>query len=238
MKKLMMISGLLILSYFPFAQARDGTAELKLAGVGERAASIYLPYSTEVVMKALESYVSSNIEKNGKDSSKFLLSKNTLLVKNNPGADMHFSIGPRGGNYPEQTVIYLKLNSELSNSYDPANKQVLFSMAEAKEYLDNLAIAIQPFAKDLQIKLQTKNLADASAKKVELIETGDKLAQNGKQMEKRLLNVKGRRKVDRLSRQITENRHQLDRNIVEQRNQDDEIERQKASLALLMSISK
>ena len=56
------------------------------------------------------------------------------------------------------------------------------NMQDAKDYLDNLAIAIRPYASDLQLKLQQKNLSDAQDNNRSLITEGNKLEEERKKI--------------------------------------------------------
>jgi hypothetical protein len=56
------------------------------------------------------------------------------------------------------------------------------NMQDARDYLDNLAIAIKPYASDLQLKLQQKNLSDAQDNNRSLITEGNKLEEERKKI--------------------------------------------------------
>ena len=165
MKRLFVATGFLFLCGFVFGQAKDGTAELQKMAASHPAALIYLPYSPEVVQKALANYLSESsdyLRESGENQDEkvkgYLLSSNTLIVKSNKtGADMHFIIGLKNDSNKYESGIYLKLNS-FSNEDNSWEKPTQFDMQDAKDYLDNLAIAIKPYASDLQLKLQQKNL--------------------------------------------------------------------------------
>ena len=57
------------------------------------------------------------------------------------------------------------------------------NMQDAKDYLDNLATAIKPYASDLQLKLQKKNLSDAQDNNRSLITEGNKLEEERKNIQ-------------------------------------------------------
>jgi len=165
MKRLFVATGFLFLFGFVFGQSKDGTAELQKMPASHPAALIYLPYSPEVVQKALANYLyesSDYLRESGENQDEkvkaYLLSSNTLIVKSNKtGADMHFISGLKNDSNKYESGIYLKLNS-FSNEDNSWGKPMQFDMQDAKDYLDNLAIAIKPYASDLQLKLQQKNL--------------------------------------------------------------------------------
>ena len=57
------------------------------------------------------------------------------------------------------------------------------NMQDARDYLDNLAIAIKPYASDLQLKLQQKNLSDAQDNNRSLITEGNRLEEERKNIQ-------------------------------------------------------
>ena len=83
------------------------------------------------------------------------------------------------------------------------------NMQDAKDYLDNLAVAIKPYASDLQLKSQQKNLSEAQVKNKSLVAEGNKLEEERKnnqvqmgenesyKKEKGLAERKTERQVDR-----------------------------------------
>jgi hypothetical protein len=115
MKKLFVVTGFLFLCGYAIGQAKDGTADLQSTASSQPAASIYLPYSPEVVKKALNNYLSQTSDREQKNAKGYLLSSNTLIVKNNKSdADMHFVIGLKDPTTINESVVYLKLNSPSS----------------------------------------------------------------------------------------------------------------------------
>src|SRR5690349_4758639 len=112
MKRSFVATGFLFLSGFAIGQAKDGTVEFQKMVTSHPAALIYLPYSPEVAQKSLANYLSENSEKQQQNAKGYLLSSNTLIVRNNKsGADMHFVIGLKNDSNKNESVIYLKLNS-------------------------------------------------------------------------------------------------------------------------------
>jgi hypothetical protein len=63
---------------------------------------------------------------------------------------MCFEIGAKDIQHPNESVVYLKLNSFNRDLNDQAtNTPIRFDIQQAKDYLDNLAVAIQPYAADM-----------------------------------------------------------------------------------------
>lgn len=233
MKKLLVVTGFLFLYGYAFGQAKDGTAELQTAAASQPAASIYLRYSPEVVKKALNNYLSQTSDRQQKNARGYLISSNTIIVKNNEnGSDMHFVIGLRDPANINESVVYLKLNSSL-NYPSSTQAETLFDMQDAKDYLDNLAIAIKPYAGKLQLELQQKNLADARNKNTSLIQQGDKLDQKGKNIQIKIGENENYKRDKSLARRKAKNDRLINENLAAQLNLSNDIAKQMAALGLL-----
>ena len=240
MKRLLIATGFLFLCGFVIGQAKDGTEELQKIATSHPAALIYLPYSPEVVQKALANYLSESsdyLRESGENQDEkvkgYLLSSNTLIVKSNKtGADMHFIIGLKNDNNKYESGIYLKLNS-FSNEDNSWGKPMQFDMQAAKDYLDNLAIAIKPYASELQLKLQQKNLSDAQDKHTSLITEGNKLEEERKKIQVKIDENKSAKNETRLVERKIKNERLIDENLTARLNLSDDIIKQIAALALL-----
>jgi hypothetical protein len=234
MKKLLFVSGILMLSCYAMGQARDGTAELKQSGKAEQAVMIDLPYAPAVVESALTDYLSKTTIKEQKNATGFLLSCNTLLVKNNiKGAEIVFQVGAKDYSRTNESVIYLKLNSNVQSSDNYGSTENHFDMSDAMNYLENLAIAIRPYATDMQLKLQKKDLKNAQEKSLYLTQQGVKLEQNRKQIVKDMSSNNTDKKTADLIRRKTKNTQQIDMNIAAKARNDKEIDGQISALASL-----
>ena len=233
MKKLFVATGLLFLCGYAIGQAKDGTADLQLTTASQPAASIYLPYSPKVVEKALANYISKVSEREQRNANGYLLSSNTLIVKNNKsGSDMRFIIGLKDPKNVNESVVYLKLNST-SNYADSSQTATQFDMQDAKDYLDNLAIAIKPYASKLQLELQQKNLTDAQNKSTLLIQQGDKLEQQRKNIQIKIGENENYKRDKGLARRKVKNDRLMNENLAAQLNLSNDIAKQMAALGLL-----
>ncbi len=235
MKRLFSATGFLFLCGFAIGQAKDGTAEFQKMATPQPAALIYLPYSPEVVQKALADYLLKTGDKQQENAKGYLLSYNTFIVKNNKsGADMHFAIGLKNQDTMtiNESAIYLKLNS-FSNDENATGEAILFSMQDAKDYLNNLAIAIKPYASDLQLKLQQKNLSDAQDKNRSLITEGYKLEEERKKIQVQIGENENYKKDKGLVERKAKNDKLIDENLTARLNLSNDIAKQIASLALL-----
>lgn len=232
MKKLFVVTGFLFLCGYAIGQAKDGTAELQSAS-SQPAALIYLPYAPEVVKNALNNYLSQTTDRQQKNAKGYLLSSNTLIVKNNKSdADMHFVIGLKDPTNINESVVYLKLNAS-SNYLDSAQTSTRFDMQDAKDYLDNLAIAIKPYASKLQLELQQKKLADARNKNTALVQEGDKLEQKRKNIQIKIGENENYKRDKGLARRKAKNDKLINENLTAQLNLSNDIAKQMAALALL-----
>jgi hypothetical protein len=233
MKNLFLASGFLFLCGFAIGQAKDGTSELQQIGKQQPAALIYLPYSPEVVKKALNDYLSKSSDKQQKNAKGYLLSSNTLIVKSNKSsADMHFLIGLKDPNNKNQSAIYLKLNSS-SNYADSAQTDIKFEMQDAKDYLNNLAVAIKPYASRLQSELQQKNLSDAKDKNTFLVLEGNKLEEQRKKIQVQIGENENYKRDKGLARKKTKNDRLIEENLTARLQSSNDITEQIAALTLL-----
>jgi hypothetical protein len=237
MKNILGTISILFLSVVVFGQAKYGNVEIRKVISSEPAVFIYLPYSPAVVNHALNAYVSNTIKA---DKTKdYLLASNTELAKNNTdGANFIFNIGLKDETNPNETVVYMKLNSTVEASYPitvaKVAKKVTFDEQQAIDFLNNFAIAIQPYATNLQIKTQKKNLQLAQEKYEALKKQGIKLEQERQD----LINNYSKNTSRKISRRQLINHQKLETNQVEQAKQMRELDNQKASFASSISYNK
>jgi hypothetical protein len=145
---------------------------------------------------------------------------------------MHFVIGLKDPTNINESVVYLKLNSS-SNYLDSAQTSTHFDMQDAKDYLDNLAVAIKPYASKLQLELQQKKLADARNKNTALVQEGDKLEQKRKNIQIKIGENENYKRDKGLARRKAKNDKLINENLTAQLNLSNDIAKQMAALALL-----
>jgi hypothetical protein len=145
---------------------------------------------------------------------------------------MNFAIGLRDQSTINESVIFLKLNS-FSKDENSTGQAIQFDMQDAKDYLDNLAIAIKPYASDLQLKLRQKNLSDAYDKNRSLITEGNKLEEERKKIQVQIGENKSAKKETRLVERKIKNQSLIDENLTARLNLGNDIAKQIAELALL-----
>ncbi len=235
MKNLFFAFVLLLLSGCAFGQARDGTADLKKTGFSENAVLIYLPYSSDVVKQALQDFVLKASKNKNRDTVSFKLASNTELAeKNIKNADMHFEIGNKDNLHPNESVVYLKLRSSVETNNGTGETDFLFDKQQAIDFLNNFAIAIKPYATDMQLQFQKDNLAYAEKRNDVLIKQGNKLEK--RKSASNLLttdNLTNRASGNRAKRE-RHNQQLIDENLTAQASQRIEIDNQKSSLHLLL----
>jgi hypothetical protein len=231
MKKTFLLICMALLCAFAFGQPAIGTENRMDPVLQQPYVMIYLPYSPQVIIAAMENYKyeRQNTKELAAYPKTYQPFDETLLIRNNPSADLLFEIGLKNAGNENVSVVYLMLNSP----NDEYGRQTRFDMEQAKAYLDNLAIAIRTNALREQIKRQTAELSKANTIQLGLIADGDKLHAKKADL---LLNPSSnsKRNVDRnrlLDEQIAENRSS-------QVMQELKIERQKADLKILMVAEK
>ena len=234
MKNSLFLTSFLFLCAYAFGQARDGTRELQQTTNPEQAAVIYLPYSPQVFRHALTNYLSKTRDKEKGNGEQYLLSSNTLLVKTNvSNADMHFLVGLKDPANKNETVVYLKLKSSFPNENYTEFTDVQFNMQQAKDYLDNLAVAIEPYASKLQLKLQQRTLSDAWGKDKSLVIEGNKLEEKRKKIKDQIDTSANSGKDKGLAKRKIKNDRLIDANLAARENLSNDITKQIVALALL-----
>ena len=233
MKKTLLLSPMAFLCAFVFGQPAIGTESRIDPVLQQPYAMIFLPYSPQVVIAAMENYKYENQNKKQRvaNPQNYQSFRETSLIRNNPNTDLLFQIGQKNSGNKNISAVYLMLNSPSEGYYSA--KQTCFDMEQAKAYLDNLAVAIQTYALDQQIKSQTSDLSKANAKQLVLVADGYKLDAKKADL-LRNPSSSDKRNVDRnkvLDQQIAENKSS-------QLMQALEIEKQKEGLRTLMTAGK
>ena len=86
------------------------------------------------------------------------------------------------------------------------------NMQDARDYLDNLAVAIKPYASDLQLKLQQKNLPEVQVKNKSLVAEGNKLEEERKNIQAQIGENESYKKEKGLAERKTKNDRLIDEN--------------------------
>lgn len=164
------VSTVLLLSLAVIGQARDGTPEFQKFRKAETVLAINLPYAPEVVIKAFKAYLLKNSYNEQLRAKNYLLSANTALIKTNPDFDLIFEVTEKNSTEPDQSIVYFNMNPTPVQRMDyNVSSNPDYNKDEVLSYLNNLAVAIQPYAKDLQMDLQVRSL-DKSERSVAKLE--------------------------------------------------------------------
>ena len=235
MKKLIVLSGYLLLHLVVLSQPIGMPGNSQNTLNSESKVLINLPYSSDVVVSALSDYLSKSGKKQQNAAQGYLLSANTLLVKRNKAdADLHFAIDNKSANNKYASVIYLKLQSTVSED-NFRETTVNFDRNDAQDYLDNLAIAIQPYARKLQIQHQQEWLSQSITRMSDLVEKGKELELERIEIEGRLSANTTLKQKNRLQKKKLENDAAININSRDQLTQSYDITQQISSLDKLLN---
>ena len=163
LKRTLVLVSTILLFVFVFGQPAVGV-DTRFNGVPPQpCALIFLPYSPQIVIEAMENYKNEKQNNKSKDPQNYQPFRETSLIRNKSiDVDLKFEIGLKNSENKNISVVYLLLNEENS-------------MEDARAYLDNLAVAIQTYASNQQIKLQTSELGKANKKQADLVASGSNL---------------------------------------------------------------
>lgn len=235
MKKLLLGTAWIFWCGAAIGQSIENKVVVKNTVVSEPAASLYLPYAPEVVRLSLTNYVGKSDNDKKSKAGGYLSTDNTLIAKNNSsGADMHFLIGQKDVDSKNESIIFLKLNSFSYNTNTGMIENVQFQMKDAKAYLDNLAIAIRPFATEQQLKWQQKQLEEAKFMHGYLLEEKKLLDLRASKLNLQMNAGKSRIATQRLTRKKEKNDLLLSENAAALLLSDQDIARQTAALEVLL----
>jgi hypothetical protein len=209
MKKSIVSFTVLLISVFSYSQAQEGTVEYQKKT--QPAAVIELPYPPSFVDAAMNDYLSKKGKSRSNDIKGFATFRNTSPVQNDSvNADLYFKTERKSRKEKEVTVLSLLVmpTDEQTN----AKNLHYLNMEEAKNYLNDLAYAIDAYNLELTIKDQNDAVIKAEAKYKNLLNDAEELE----------------KKRTAFDKKIADNSH-------EQQQQLKEIENQKQKLSQLVS---
>lgn len=156
----------LVLSITVFGQAQESTIpQLSKATGLLMAAKIDLPYAPQVVIEVIKQFVQVSGKANQREAVGYKLSENTQLAKSNlNSADLHCYV-QRKNNNPNETELYLQLQSFTLNK-DNSKAVYYFNIEDAKDYLNNLKLAVARDATVLQRQFQSDELIKCKKRSV------------------------------------------------------------------------
>lgn len=232
-KKVSLLTGLLLLGGYAIPQARDGTAMFQKK-LSQPAAIISLPYTPKITKAAFQDYLSKTSNKDQEKAKTYLLSANTKIAKaNTSDADMHFFIGQGDSQNKNGSVIYLKLNSFSRYENNLRSLPIQFDMEKAIDYLDNLAIAIKPYATELQKKWQQKVQANSQKTFNLLVEECKRLDMKKTTIQLKIDQNKNAKRADGLRKDMVEVEKKISENVTSRTKLEYNIAQQAIALASL-----
>jgi len=209
MKRILILSMILISANLVFAQATEGMVTYQKKQ--QSAAVITLPYSTDVVSAVMNDYLSKK-GSSGTDIKGFKTYRNTQLLDNDStNADLYFKIERTNRREKDQSTVSLMVgtpNEDIANR----NPGAQLGMEQAKTFLNNLV----PVMAAHNLELQINNLNDAVIRE-----------------EKKSLSLKN--DGQDLMKRKSDIERKIEGNKQDQEKQDAEVEKQKQALALLIS---
>ena len=188
MKRLLTITGMLLISAIIYGQAREGTVEyLKIQ---QPAAFIELPYETHIINEAMNDYLSKKGKSRVDDLKGFTTYRNTQSVgKDSVNADLYFKVERRNKQEKEVSIIYLLL-TEPKEGLVTVNNVHHLNMEQARVFLDELAPAIEAYNLELLIKHQNESIIKVESKFKTLMDDASDLEKRRATVENNILENK------------------------------------------------
>lgn len=216
MKRTILSFFMLTISLALFAQATEGTVEYQK--IQQPAAVIELPYTPDIVIDALNSYLSKKGKSKSGDIKGFTTYRNTeATVNDSTNADLYFKMERKSRKEKEVTVVSLLLTVPVDGTASESLHHL--NMEQAKSYLNGLVSTIEGYSLEQDIKKQNESVVKSETKYRKLREDGDDFEKKRVSIEKNL----------------EENKTNIQQNKSELQAQSREIEVQKQRLADLVS---
>ncbi|HRO42117.1 MAG TPA: hypothetical protein PL009_04750 [Flavipsychrobacter sp.] len=153
---------MLSITNLAIAQAQEGTVRYKKAE--QPAAVIELPYPPDIIIEAMNEYLSKKGKSKATDIKGFKTFRNTeVLSTKTDNADLYFKIERKSRQDKETSFISLLLTQPKDQEEADKNLHYL-NMEQAKTYLNELVPAIAAYNLEQNIIQQNKNVITAEAK--------------------------------------------------------------------------
>ena len=187
MKKTILFLSILLISLLGYGQAQEGTIEYQKRL--QPAAVIELPYPPSVVDAAMNDYLSKRGRSRSNDIKGFSTFRNTQPVATDSvNADLYFNTERKSRKEKEVTVVSL-LVMPAETQANTGNLHYL-DMNAAKNYLNDLAYAIDAYNLELTIKDQNDAVIKAETKYKSLVNDGDDLEKKRTALDKKIADNK------------------------------------------------
>lgn len=188
MKKSIVSFTVLLISVFSYSQAQEGTVEYQKKT--QPAAVIELPYPPSFVDAAMNDYLSKKGKSRSNDIKGFATFRNTSPVQNDSvNADLYFKTERKSRKEKEVTVISLLVVMPMDEQTNAGNLHYL-DMNDAKNYLNDLAYAIDAYNLELTIRDQNDAVMKAEAKYKTLVNDGEELEKKRIAIDKKIADNK------------------------------------------------
>ena len=172
MKKTIVSFSVLLVSVFSYGQAQEGRVEYQKKT--QPAAVIELPYAPSVVDAAMNDYLSKKGKSRSNNIKGFATFRNTNSIQGDSvNADLYFKTERKSRKEKEVTVISL-LVMPMDEQTNAGSLHYL-NMNDAKNYLNDLAYAIDAYNLELTIKDQNDAVIKAETKYKNLVSDGEEL---------------------------------------------------------------
>jgi hypothetical protein len=187
MKKIVLFFSILSISILSYGQAYEGGVEYQKKM--QSAAVIELPYSLSVVNAAMNDYLSKKGRSRKDDVKGFSTFRNTQPLQNDSlNADLYFKAERKSRKEKEITMVSLLVMP--TDAQSNASNLHYLGMNDAKNYLNDLAVAIDAYNLELTIKDQNDAVIKAEAKYKNLTNEGEDLENKRTAIEKKIADNK------------------------------------------------
>jgi hypothetical protein len=187
MKKTILFPLVWLISVFSYGQAQESTVEYQKKM--QPAAVIELPYSPSVVDAAMDDYLSKKGKSRSSDIKGFRTFRNTDAVTgDSTNADLYFKTERKSRKEKQVTVISLLLRP--TDAQTNTDNLHYMNMGDARNYLNDLASAIDAYNLEVTIKDQNDAVIKAEAKYKNLIDEGEYLEKKRTTIDKRIADNK------------------------------------------------
>lgn len=188
MNRTILLFCLLLTISIAYGQAQKGSVSYQKRQ--QTAAVIELPYTPNIVMAALNDYLSKKGRSKSTDLKGFTTYRNTTPVANDStNADLYFKVERKSRQDKETTIVSLLLTMPSDETTNPTNQHYL-NMDEAKVYLNELTPAIEAYNLELQIKDQNGAVTAAEDRYKNLTNEGSDLEKRKEELDRKIHNNK------------------------------------------------
>jgi hypothetical protein len=187
MKKIILLLSILVTSVFVYGQAYEGAVQYQ-KGL-QPAAVIELPYPPSIVNAAMDNYLSKKGKSRSNDIKGFSTFRNTQPLQNDSvNADLYFKTERKSRKEKEITMVSLLVLP--ADAQTKTSNLHYLAMTDAKNYLNDLTLAIEAYNLELTIKDQNDALIKAEAKYKSLASEGEDLENKRMAIEKKIADNK------------------------------------------------